>query len=390
MGCKVNSCDSCDFYSDLVSYGFEYSDPEAADIIIINSCAVTRESVRKTRQYINRFRKINNDSFIILTGCASILEEFKANSALDSILNRNDLINFISNKFGAFRIFDKNITSFEKTRAFIKIEDGCENFCSYCIIPFTRGKVRSKSIEDIDYEAKKLSELGFKEIVLTGINLGRYGQGTNFNIIDALNVVSKYFGRIRLSSLEPDTLNQDIINEIAKIGTICPNFHLSLQSGSNKILKMMNRKYDIDYYLNVIYLLREKFKNVTFTTDIIVGYPGETDEDFNKTMHVINKVSFIKVNVFPFSPRPFTLASSLTPIDENEKIKRSKRTIEESERISKCEIEKFEGKKFDVLFEYKNKEGLYEGYSENYIRIKYRSDENLCGKIKNVIFCYLY
>ena len=386
MGCKVNSCDSCDFYSDLTSRGFEYSSPETADVIIINSCAVTRESVRKTRQYINRFKKVNNNAFIVLTGCASILEEFKINCAVNAIINRNDLVNFISSKFDAIKIFDRHITSFEKTRAFIKIEDGCENFCSYCIIPFTRGKIKSKSIEEIEREAKEFSELGFKELVLTGINLGRYGQGTSVSIVDAINTVSKYFGRIRLSSLEPDTLNQDIISEISKFGTICPNFHLSLQSGSNKILKMMNRKYDIDYYLDMIYFLREKFKNVTFTTDIIVGYPGETDEDFNETINVINKVFFIKVNVFPFSPRPFTVASSLTPINSNEKKNRVKMAINESNRVSAREIAKFEGKELNVLFEYKNREGIYEGYSENYIRVKYRSNEDLCGKIKNVIF----
>ncbi len=386
MGCKVNSCDSCDFYSNLTSYGLEYSDPESADIIIVNSCAVTRESVRKTRQYISRFRKINNNAFIILTGCASILDEFKSNLILNAIVNRDDLISFISNKFDLDRIHEKRITSFEKTRAFIKIEDGCENFCSYCIIPFTRGKIRSKSIKNIDCEAKRFSELGFKELVLTGINLGRYGQGTEFNIIDAIDVVSRYFERIRLSSLEPDTLNLKIIDKISKYNSICPNFHLSLQSGSNKILRMMNRRYDIEYYLKIIDLFRDKFENATFTTDVIIGYPGETEEDFYETINIINKVSFIKVNVFPFSPRPFTVASSLIPVDQKEKNERVKIAMRESDRVSKIEIAKFEGKKFNVLFEYKNKEGLYEGYSENYIRVKYRSSENLCGKIKNVIF----
>lgn len=387
MGCKVNSCDSYEFSIALLSYGFVLgSNFSEADIIIINSCAVTSESVRKTRQYIRKFRKLNKSAFIILTGCASILFEFENNKYLDKIIKREELVNFLLNKFN---IKDKNKNKFifkDKTRAFLKIEDGCENFCSYCIIPFTRGPIKSKSIENIREEIKELHKNGFKEVILTGINLGCYGKDINLSILDVINEVSKYFNRIRLSSLEPDTINLNLIDQISKYDSICPNFHLSLQSGSDRILKLMNRRYDIDYYVGLIDALRTKFKNSTFTTDIIVGFPGEEDEDFEKTLNIIKKVSFIKVNVFPFSPRPFTSAEKLKQIDSSLKRSRVKTAIKYSDLVSKGEILKFSGKEFDVLFEYKNQNNTYEGYTENYIRVKYYSKEDICGKIKRVIF----
>ena len=388
LGCKVNNCDSNKITSILVSFGFKISDSEKADIIIINSCAVTNESVRKTRQNINKFKKINKNCFLILTGCAIILEQFLSNKNIDLVCNKKKLINKIKEKFG---IFEQNtevnfINNNERTRAFIKIEDGCENFCSYCIIPFARGKIKSKNLDEVDFECKKLFNYGFKEFVLTGINLGKYGQDLNLNLIDAIKIARKYCKRIRLSSLEPDVLNKKFIDNLCLFDEICPSFHLSLQSGSDRILKLMNRKYNIDFYLELINYIKNKFKNATFSTDIIIGYPGETDEDFENTLKIIKKIGFIKVNVFPFSPRPFTKAYNLNQIDFKLKKYRVKKAIEFSELISKKVISNFIGESFEVLFENKEKNNIFSGYSRNYIKIKYKSDENLCGKIKKVIF----
>ncbi|MBO6126397.1 MAG: tRNA (N(6)-L-threonylcarbamoyladenosine(37)-C(2))-methylthiotransferase MtaB [Clostridia bacterium] len=388
LGCKVNNCDSNKIANILVSFGFEMSDSEKADVIIINSCAVTSESVRKTRQNINKFKKINKNCFLILTGCAVILEQFLNNRNIDLICDKKNLINKIKEKFG---IFEQNteinfINNSERTRAFIKIEDGCENFCSYCIIPFARGKIKSKNLDEIDFECRKFFDYGFKEFVLTGINLGKYGQDLNLNLIDAIKVARKYCKRIRLSSLEPDVLNKKFIDNLCLFDEVCPSFHLSLQSGSDRILKLMNRKYNINFYLELVNYIKNKFEDATFSTDIIIGYPGETDEDFENTLEIIKKIGIIKVNVFPFSPRPFTKAYNLNQIDSKLKKYRVKKAIEFSELISKKVISNFIGESFEVLFENKEKNNIFSGYSRNYIKIKYKSEENLCGKIKKVIF----
>ena len=388
LGCKINSYDSDEFTKNLISHGFQLeTQVDRVDFIIINSCAVTSESVRKTRQYINKFRKISENAFIILTGCASILDEFKKNKSLNAIVDRNQLLKFILNKFGNQHPKElQNIKFTNRTRAFLKIEDGCDNFCSYCIIPFARGPVKSKALSDIESESQSLKAQKFKEIVLTGINLGKYGKDINQNLIDAINIVRKYFKRIRLSSLEPDVFNENLINQLSEFDEICPSFHLSLQSGSNNILKAMNRKYKIEDYLDIINSLREKIKNVTFTTDVIVGFPGESDNDFNETLNAISEAKFIKVNVFPFSPRPFTRAENLKQIPSLLKKERVKKAISYSEKISKEETFKFIGQKFNVLFEYKTHDNIYEGYTENYIRVKKDFNEDVCGQIKSVIF----
>ena len=388
LGCKVNNCDSNKIANVLASFGFIISSSEEADIIIINSCAVTAESVRKTRQNINKFKKVNKNCFLILTGCAIIFKQFLDNKNIDLICDKKNLINKIRQKF---EIFAQNkeinfINSNDRTRAFIKIEDGCENFCSYCIIPFVRGKIKSKNLEEIDIECNKLFDFGFKEFVLTGINLGKYGQDLNLDLIDAIKIARKYCKRIRLSSLEPDILNKKFIDNLCLFDEICPSFHLSLQSGSDRILKLMNRKYNVNFYLELISYIKNKFENATFSTDIIIGYPSETDEDFENTLKIIKKVGFIKVNIFPFSPRPLTKSYSLNQINLKLKKYRVKKAIEVSELISKKVISCFIGKSFEVLFESKEKNNIFSGYSRNYIKIKYKSEENLCGKIKKVIF----
>ena len=391
LGCKVNNCDSNEIAGVLISYGCCLSEPECSDLIIINSCAVTSESVRKTRQNINKFKKINKNSFLVLTGCASVLEQFSKNKNVDLISKKKNLVSDIKNRFNLDinpRMKKNSIflNLHDKTRAFLKIEDGCENFCSYCIIPFVRGKIKSKTLEEIDIESKNLSDFGFKEINLTGINLGKYGFDINLSLIDSINVVKKYFKRIRLSSLEPDVINDSLLNFLSRTKEFCPHFHLSLQSGSDKILSLMNRKYDSDFYLELINKIRSRFENCTFATDLIVGFPGETDEDFSKSLEIIKEVKFIKVNVFPYSPRPFTLASNFKQIDSEIKRLRVNKAIEYSNKISKYEISRFFGIKLSVLFEKEVEKSVYCGYSMNYIKIFKKSDENLCGKIEDIIF----
>ena len=391
LGCKVNNCDSNEIAGVLGSYGCCLSEPECSDLIIINSCAVTSESVRKTRQNINKFKKINKNSFLVLTGCASVLEQFSKNKNVDLISKKKNLVSDIKNRFNLDinPRMKKNfvfLNLYDKTRAFLKIEDGCENFCSYCIIPFVRGKIKSKTLEEIDIESKNLSDFGFKEINLTGINLGKYGFDISLSLIDSINVVKKYFKRIRLSSLEPDVINDSLLNFLSRTKEFCPHFHLSLQSGSDKILSLMNRKYDSDFYLELINKIRSRFENCTFATDLIVGFPGETDEDFSKSLEIIKEVKFIKVNVFPYSPRPFTLASNFKQIDSEIKRLRVNKAIEYSNKISKYEISRFFGKKLSVLFEKEVEKSVYCGYSMNYIKIFKKSDENLCGKIEDIIF----
>lgn len=388
LGCKVNSCDSDKLASVLLSDGLLQSKCEYADIVIVNSCAVTSESVRKTRQSINRLKSINSNCFLILTGCAVILKQFFYNKNVDLICKKEHLVYKIREIFNILPGTKKLnfLGNFQKTRAFIEIEDGCENFCSYCIIPFSRGKILSKPLQEIDFECENLFNAGFREIVFTGINLGRYGQDIGLNLIDAIKIANKYFKRIRLSSLEPDILSHKMIDSLANFESLCPSFHLSLQSGSDKILKCMNRKYNSEFYLRLIECIKNKFENVTFTTDIIVGFPGETDEDFENTLKIIKNVGFVKVNVFPFSPRPFTSAQNMKQIDSELKKCRTKEAILFSESVAKKSILNFAGKPFEVLFESKEKESIFSGYSKNYIRVKYKSDENLCGKVKTVIF----
>lgn len=391
LGCKVNNYDSNKIFNDLLSYGCISDSPENADLIIINSCAVTSESVRKTRQNINKFKKLNKNSFIVLTGCASILDQFSKNKNINMISKKENIVLDIKNRFNLnFSSSFYNTNNFanlnDRTRAFLKIEDGCENFCSYCIIPFARGRIKSTPLDEIDFECRVLAKFGFKEINLVGINLGKYGYDNGLSLIDAINVVKKYFNRIRLSSLEPDTIDDSFLNFLSETKEFCSHFHLSLQSGSDKILSLMNRKYDSNFYLRLVDKIKAKFKNCTFATDLITGFPSETEDDFYQSLEIIKSVGFIKVNVFPFSPRPFTSAQNLNQISNEIKKLRTNKAIEYSKNISKIEISKFFGKKLKVLFEKQTENSGYSGYSENYIRVSIRSDKNICGEIKEIIF----
>ena len=407
FGCKVNQCESDNIRFSMVQNGYELSESiENADIVIINSCTVTAESDRKLRQAVNKIKKINPNGIILLTGCMpqAFPEKAKKLLGIDIVIGNSEkhemvgiLENYLKNKVKIFNVNNiNNVFEFEKatfdsrlqrSRAFLKIEDGCDRFCSYCIIPYARGRVRSKKPEEIKKDILNLSANGYKEIVLVGINLFSYGKDINLSICDAVKTVAEVpeIKRIRLGSLEPDLVSDEIIEKLSYEKKLCPQFHLSLQSGSDKILKSMRRKYISEDYLKLVKKLKEKFPNATFTTDLMVGFPGETEGDFKKSLEIIEKVQFLKVHVFPYSRRPGTLADKyLGQISKNIKTERVKKAIEFSEEIGKMVLKSFVGKTFDVLFETKDEDGFYEGYTSNYIYVKVKSQEDLIGNIKKV------
>jgi threonylcarbamoyladenosine tRNA methylthiotransferase MtaB len=407
IGCKVNRCDSCEITYILQKNGFRKTNSDIADIFIINSCAVTAESVRKSRRAARFFKKNNPGSVVVLTGCAVQTYQIGIFEEIDIILGGSlkeyipeKIFEFIKsgkkiyfinsyekkNDFKKFytKSVEENLFLRDRTRAFLKIEDGCENFCSYCIIPKARGFIRSKPLADIKSDLENLKQAGFKEAVLVGINLCAYGRDINLNLIDAVKTAD-FFGRIRLGSLEPDVIDADFIRKLSECQNLCPHFHLSLQSGSDKILKLMRRRYTIKQYENTCEKILRSFKNATFTTDLMVGFPGETERDFKESLKIISKIGFIKVNVFPFSARPGTLAANMREKIENSvKKERTKIAIEHAETVSLASKTKFSGKTFNVLFEKKEFSDIYNGYSENYIKIKFKSKENLTNKILRI------
>ncbi len=407
FGCKVNQCESDNIRFSMMKNGYTFSENvESADVIIINSCTVTAESDRKLRQTINKIKKINPGGIIVLTGCMpqAFPEEAKKFLGIDIVIGNSEkhemprvLGNYLKNRAKVFDVGNINgIFEFEKatfdsrpqhSRAFLKIEDGCDRYCSYCIIPYARGRVRSKKPQEIEKDILNLSENGYKEIVLVGINLFSYGKDINLSICDAVKVAAENSGikRIRLGSLEPDLVSDEIIEKLSCEEKLCPQFHLSLQSGSDKILKSMRRRYTSEDYLKLVKKLKEKFPDATFTTDLMVGFPGETEDDFEKSLEIIEKVQFLKVHVFPYSRRPGTLADKyLGQVSKNIKTERVKKAIEFSEKISKMVLRKFIGKALDVLFETKDGNGFYEGYTSNYIYVKVKSEKDFIGNIEKV------
>lgn len=404
FGCKVNQCESDKMSFLMTEKGYTLSTSiEEADVIIVNSCTVTGESDRKLRQTIHKIKKLNPNSIVLLTGCMpqASPEDAKKLDGVDIIVGNSkkysvteELEKFFKNKN---KIIDVPLISIQKEfqdtlsmdpsrrcRAFLKIEDGCNRFCSYCIIPYARGRVRSLPLSKIKKDIENLAKNGYKEVVLVGINLFSYGEDIDCDIADAVKAACSVEGinRVRLGSLEPDLLSDDLIERLSLEKKLCPQFHLSLQSGSDKVLKLMRRKYNIKEYTNVVEKLRNKFPNATFTTDLMVGFTGETDLDFRESLDVLKDIEFLKVHVFPYSIRPGTLAEEFkNPVDKKTKTNRVKEAIDFSEKISKIVLNKFIGCTLDVLYETVNTEGIYEGYTTNYIYVKTASNTDIRGKI---------
>lgn len=401
LGCKVNQYESQSMSENLKSKGFEIvREYFEADVIIVNSCTVTSESDRKTRQAVRRFKKQNPNACVVLTGCMTQAEPESAENLTqaDIVLGNNtndrlyDKINEYFNE--RKRLTDilphvsgekfncESISRFnERDRAFLKIEDGCDRFCSYCIIPFARGRVRSKSLDEIKNEITSLAHNGYKEIVLVGINLSAYGKDTGNNLVDAVKIAAENesIKRIRLGSLEPDTITDEMIQELKKIDKFCPQFHLSLQSGCDKTLKMMNRHYCAKEYEALCNKLRSAFSDATITTDVMVGFPEESDEDFEESLKFCERIGFEKVHVFPYSPRKGTRAEKMVQIEKSVKEKRAKILGDKMEEIRKEFFRKQIGKTLEVLVESAKKGDCHVGYTKNYIPVIFKCDDSFVG-----------
>ncbi|MDD6022608.1 MAG: tRNA (N(6)-L-threonylcarbamoyladenosine(37)-C(2))-methylthiotransferase MtaB [Oscillospiraceae bacterium] len=408
LGCKVNQYETQAMSENLRAQGYEITeDREKADIFIVNSCTVTATADKKTRQAVRKFKRSRPDSIVILTGCMPQAYPKDAQSLVEAdivIGNRNnDSIVAAIDEYmkNGKRLFDVtkhmngesfsggDITTFDdRTRAIIKIQDGCNRFCTYCIIPTSRGRVRSKPLEELKAELNAVSERGFSEVVLVGINLSSYGSDIGLNFPDAVEAACAAPGikRVRLGSLEPDHLTEDVIKRLAECEKLCPQFHISLQSGCNKTLKDMHRHYTAEEYRELCDNLRKTFRDCTLTTDVMVGFPMETDEDFNESLDFVKSIRFEKVHVFPYSLRPGTKAASFSPqIEKKVKEERSRKMIEETEKIRREFMSAQIGKTVSVLFESKSSDGFISGYTENYLPVEVRYDgEDLCGKIRSV------
>ncbi len=406
LGCKVNQYETEAIRESFAAAGHTVvSDSAPFDAIVINSCTVTAESDRKTRQTVRRFRKEHPDAAIVLTGCMvqAFSSEAQALSDADVIAGNTDVKKIVeyTERFlsDGERIFEvskhtkserfntPSLSDFaERTRAYMKIEDGCERFCTYCIIPTARGFVRSKPLDEIKTEAEALAKAGFSEIVLVGINLTSYGRGENFNLADAVDAVCAVDGikRVRLGSLEPDHMSDEMLSCLKKQEKFCPQFHLSLQSGCDETLKRMNRHYDTAFYRDLVTRIRNNFNDAAITTDIMVGFAGETEEEFNESLSFAKEIGFAKAHIFAYSRRSGTVAYSLpNQVSKTEKARRSRLMSETTLKTESEFLNSLVGRVFPVLFE-TAQDGFAEGYTANYSRVRVKSDNPHTGEILSV------
>lgn len=402
LGCKVNQAESEYMAELLQKAGFEIVNPnDEADYYIVNSCTVTATADQKTRQSVRRFKRNHPNSTVILTGCMpqAFPKDAEKLEQADIVLgNKNDkdildLINkHAAQKNRIIRLSEHqngekfapcSVRAFGgRVRAFVKIEDGCDRFCSYCIIPKSRGRVRSKPLEDLKQEVTDLAANGIKEVVLVGINLSAYGKGTDFNIADAVETCAGVDGisRIRLGSLEPDHITDSIISRLSTVHKFCPQFHISLQSGCNKTLKNMNRHYTAEEYEELCNKLRAAFKDCSLTTDVMVGFHEETEQDFEESLAFVKRISFEKVHVFPYSERTGTAASKRgDSVSKQEKDRRASVMIAETEKIRQNYLERQIGKKVRLLVEGRANREYLRGYTKNYLPVLLKSTQDLIG-----------
>lgn len=432
LGCKVNTYETEAMKQQLLSAGYELTD-KVADIYIVNTCSVTNIAERKSRQMLRRAKELNPNAVIIACGCYSQVakEEIEKMPEVDIILGvneKNKIVDIIKEYEGKkdlevsdvmhqSEFLDFGPTTYtELNRAIIKVQDGCDRFCSYCIIPYARGRVRSRKPDSILKEIEEISKEGIKEVVITGIHLASYGKdfknpeeyrekyGYNreyvkfnsnddlhtggFRLIELLEQINKINGieRIRLGSLEPKLITKEFIERLSKLEKICPHFHLSLQSGCNKTLKAMNRRYSTEEFEEIVKMLREYYKDVMLTTDIIVGFPGETDEDFENTYNFLKKIKFYKMHIFKYSPKKGTVAEKMAnQVDGSKKEERSKRLLNLSDKYQNMYNEENLGKNLKVLIEEKE-DGYLKGHTSNYIMCKIKSeDESYIDKIIEIV-----
>ncbi len=419
LGCKVNSYETEAMQQMLEQAGYEIVPfHDRADVYIINTCSVTNIADRKSRQMIHKAKKMNPDAIVVAAGCyvQTSTEQAKADAAIDIIIGNNkkqDLLAMLAAYEADHGVEQEGVLDInhtkqeyeeltvihpsEHTRAFLKVQDGCNQFCSYCIIPYARGRVRSRKLEDVAVEARRLAENGFQELVLTGIHLSSYGIDCDSSLLELIQTLHEIDGieRIRLGSLEPGIITESFVQALVKLPKVCPHFHLSLQSGSGTVLKRMNRRYTPEEYLEKCDLLRQYYEHPAITTDIIVGFPGETPEEFEETCAFVKKVDFYEVHVFKYSKRNGTVAASMPDqIQESVKAERSGILMELTEKQKKEFINYYKGKEVSVLFEEPVEvDGVryFEGLTPEYVKVWVPTEENLANRIMTVeFFPYLY
>ena len=408
LGCKVNQYETEAMAELFAKEGYKVCDfSDKADVYVINTCSVTHMGDRKSRQMIRRAKKTNPDCVIAVCGCYSqtapeeILEIDGVNIVIGNKgrnkivelvknLNTSSKVNAVSDIMSTHDFEELHIANYtDRTRAYIKIQDGCSQFCSYCIIPYARGPVRSRSENEVLEEIEKLTQKGFTEIILVGIHVASYGKDLgNTSLEDLLIKVDKIEGvkRIRMSSIEPMTLNSEFVEKVKSATKLCPHFHISLQSGCDETLKRMNRHYTTEKYLEIVNGLRAAFEGCAITTDIMVGFPGETDEEFECTAEFVKKADFADAHVFMYSQRRGTPAAKRPDqVAPQIKEERSKRIIALTSKSRDNFLTKFLGSVNEVLFEQPVK-GYFEGKTANYITVRVKTKENLQSVYRNVLF----
>lgn len=436
LGCKANQYETNAMEQSFLKRGYDIAnDSDVPDICVVNTCSVTNIAERKSRQMLRRMKELNKKAIVVACGCYSQVgkDELEKMPEVDIIVGVNDKNNIVeivekyikqsekieevSDVMHEKEFQDFGTTTYtELTRAVVKIQDGCDRFCSYCIIPYARGRVRSRDVDSILKEIEAISKQGIKEVVLTGIHIASYGKDFTdekvkeyrekygyksdyikfdpkddlhtggFRLIELLEQIEKVtdIERIRIGSLEPKLINDEFVKRLANLNKICEHFHLSLQSGCNETLKRMNRRYTVEEFEESAKLLRKYFKDVKLTTDIIVGFPGETDEEFNKTYEFLKKIKFYKMHIFKYSIRKGTVAEKMpNQVDGKVKEERSKILIELSNKNEEEYNKELIGKVVEVLFEERKKE-YFEGHTKNYIMVKVKTTENLQNEIKKV------
>ena len=408
LGCKVNQYETNAMEQQFIQNNYKIvENTEKADIYVINTCTVTNIADRKSRQMLRRVKELNQSAVIVVCGCyAQVAKtELEQISEVDIILGINEknkivqiVEEYLASKNNIIEVADVSkqkefldfgdVTYTEKNRAVIKVQDGCNMFCSYCLIPYARGRIRSRKIENVVSEIEKIAKQGIKEVVITGIHVASYGKDfeyENIRLINLLEEINKIEGieRIRLSSLEPTIVDEEFAQRLSKLEKICDHFHLSLQSGCDATLKRMNRKYTTARYKEATEILRKFYPNANFTTDVIVGFPGETDEEFDQTYQFLKEIGFYKMHIFKYSPRKGTVAEKLTnQVDGNIKEERSRKLIELSNNMQNEKNSQYIGKTVKVLFEeYEN--GYYKGHTTNYMVVKVPEKEQ-DGFIDNI------
>lgn len=424
LGCKVNAYETEAMGQMFKDRGYEIVPFEkGADIYVINTCTVTNIADRKSRQMLHKAKKMNKNAVVVAVGCyaQAFCDELKKDETIDVIIGndrKKEIVDIVekqikqnkgnmpvmrSDNISVTDINDKkheyeelNIDSMdEHTRAYIKIQDGCNQFCTYCIIPYARGRVRSREPENIMVEVERLIEKGYKEIVLTGIHLSSYGidfgERRSERLIDVIKQIGekKAIKRIRLGSLEPRIITKEFMEQLKSVPSFCPHFHLSLQSGCDETLKRMNRRYTAKEYLDGCNLIRKYYEDAAITTDVIVGFPGETEEEFAKCKEFLEKINFAKMHIFKYSKREGTKAAVMNEqISESTKAARSSELIRLDEELHRQYLEKFVGKRINVLFEEKiriNEEEYFVGHTMEYVKTALKADENLCSLENEII-----